>query len=80
MENRKVHSDENLLLGKGNCYCNGKRGEWWHNRFDPLKYKHYKGSLLKINFLGKVYWKVLCNAKLGHRKLGIPLTSYCAFF
>ena len=41
---------------------------------------------LEINFSSKVYsksllqWKVLCNVKLGHQKLVIPLTSYCAFF
>ena len=44
-----------LWLDKGN----GKRGEWWYHSFDSVKYKHYEGSLLKINFWSKVYLKSL---------------------
>ena len=49
----------NLWLDKGKGSCYGKRGEWWYHSFDPVKYKHYEGSLVKINFLSKVYSKRL---------------------
>ena len=43
--------------GKGSF--NGKRGERRYHSFDSVKYKHYEGSLLKINFWSKVYSKSL---------------------
>ena len=73
----KLINNHRWTIDKGKGSCNGKCGERWYHSFDPSKYKLYEGSLLKINFLGKVYEKVLCNAILGHQKLGIPLTSYC---
>ena len=44
-----------LWLDEGN----GKHGEWWYHSFDSVKYKHYEGFLLKINFWSKVYSKRL---------------------
>ena len=39
-QNRKVHSDENLWLGKGN----GKRGERWYHFMIRYNGRHFKGS------------------------------------
>ena len=44
-----------LTIDKGKGSCKGKRGEQWYHSFDPLKYTHYEGSLLEMNFLSKVH-------------------------
>ena len=41
------------------CSHHEKHVELWYHSFDPVKYKHYEGSLVKINFLSKVYSKSL---------------------
>ena len=51
-----------FLMAKSVCvqFYGHLRREQWHHSFDPVKYKHYEGSLLKkINFSSKVYSKSL---------------------
>ena len=44
-----------LTIDKGKGSCKGKRGKRWYHSLDPLKYTHYEGSLLEMNFLSKVH-------------------------
>ena len=63
----------NLWLDKGKGSCNGNCREWWYHSFDYLKYKHYRGSLLKketfsVKFTQKAYSKGCMTSLAQHER------------